>query len=140
MVNSGLGVLNKCSGWSSQAKTSFLAAVEIPSRPSSINVVGEVYSPSSHSYKSDSSIRDYIRRSGGLRNTAQSSSIFIISPNGESIALQRRMLNSETNLLPGSTIVIPRDPRPFDWIVMTKTLTPILANLATSVAAIAALD
>ena len=112
----------------------------IPSRPSSINVVGEVYSPSSHSYKSDSSIRDYIRRSGGLRNTAQSSSIFIISPNGESIALQRRMLNSETNLLPGSTIVIPRDPRPFDWIVMTKTLTPILANLATSVAAIAALD
>ena len=44
------------------------------------------------------------------------------------------------DILPGSTIVVPRDPRPFDWLVMTKTIAPILANLATSAAAIAALD
>ncbi|SVD37721.1 uncharacterized protein METZ01_LOCUS390575, partial [marine metagenome] len=40
----------------------------------------------------------------------------------------------------GSTIVIPRDPRPFDWLILTKTITPIFANLATSAAAIAAFD
>ena len=42
--------------------------------------------------------------------------------------------------MPGSTIVVPRNTRPFDWLVMAKTLTPILANLATSAAAIAAFD
>ena len=44
------------------------------------------------------------------------------------------------NLLPGSTIVIPRDPRPFDWLVMTRTIAPIFSNLATSAAAIAAIS
>ena len=42
--------------------------------------------------------------------------------------------------MPGSTIVISRDSRPFDAISLTQIITPILADLATSAAAIAAIS
>ena len=113
----------------------------IPKRPSSISVGGEVNSPSSHTFTSDINIQDYIKKAGGLRTTADSSSMYIILPNGESNLVNRRFLSRKhANLLPGSTIVVPRDPRPFDWLVMTRTIAPIFANLATSAAAIAAIS
>jgi len=112
-----------------------------PKRPSSINVVGEVFSPSSHTFKSGNPLNEYIRFSGGLRDTADKSNIFIIAPDGTSVPIRKGIFSStQRDILPGSTIVVPRDPRPFDWLVMTKTIAPILANLATSAAAIAALD
>ena len=107
----------------------------IPKRPSSVSVVGEIYTPSSHTFKSYTSVKEYIRFSGGLRQTADTSEIFIIQPNGESIGIAR-LAGRSTDLMPGSTIVVPRNTRPFDWLVMAKTLSPILANLATSAAAL----
>ena len=113
----------------------------IPQRPSSISVVGEVNSPSSHTFRSNTTIQNYIQKAGGLRSTADSSSMYIILPNGESSLVNRRYVSKRySNLLPGSTIVVPRDPRPFDWLVMTRTIAPIFANLATSAAAIAAIS
>ncbi|MCS5544117.1 MAG: SLBB domain-containing protein [SAR86 cluster bacterium] len=113
----------------------------IPKRPSSVSVSGEVFSPSSHTFKSSISIENYVNKAGGLRDTADISNMYIILPNGESSVISRRIFNNKNpNLVPGSTIVIPRDPRPFDWLVMTKTIAPIFSNLATSAAAIAAID
>ena len=67
--------------------------------------------------------------------------MYIILPNGETSPANRRIFtNRSPNILPGSTIVIPRDPRPFDWLMMTKTIAPIFSNLATSAAAIAAIS
>ena len=87
------------------------------------------------------SIENYVNKAGGLRNTADKGNMYIILPNGESSPANRRIFtNRSPNILPGSTIVIPRDPRPFDWLIMTKTITPIFANLATSAAAIAAIS
>ena len=112
-----------------------------PKRPSSINVVGEVFSPSSHTFRSGNPLNEYIRFSGGLRGTADKGNIYVIAPNGTSVPIKKGIFSSNQNdILPGSTIVIPRDPRPFDWLVLSKTITPIFANLATSAAAIAALD
>ena len=115
--------------------------IYFPKRPSTINVVGEVYTPSSHSFKSGRSLNEYIRNSGGLRNTADADNIYIIGPDGSSIQIKKGLFSSSNNnVLPGSTIVIPRTSRPFDWLVLTRSITPIFANLATSAAAIAALD
>ena len=112
-----------------------------PKRPATINVVGEVFSPSSHTFKSGNPLNEYIRFSGGLRDTADKSNIFIIAPDGSSIPIRKGIFAStQSDILPGSTIVVPRDPRPFDWLILTKTIAPIFANLATSAAAIAALD
>jgi polysaccharide biosynthesis/export protein len=34
---------------------------------------------------------------------------------------------------PGSTIVVPRDPKPFDFLATTRDISTILANLAIAV-------
>ena len=106
-----------------------------------MSVVGEIYSPSTHTFDSNISIENYVNKAGGLRATADTSNMYILLPNGESSPTNRKIFtNRSPNILPGSTIVIPRDPRPFDWLMMTKTITPIFANLATSAAAIAAIS
>ena len=83
---------------------------------------------------------DYLINSGGLNNTADKDQIFIINPNGTSYLYKPKLFGNNQNLLPGSTIVVARDSRPFDAIKITQIVTPILADLATSAAAIAAIS
>ena len=64
----------------------------------------------------------------------------MILPDGQSTLIKRTFFRSRHNILPGSTIVIPRDARPLDAVNLTEIITPILADLATSAAAIAAIS
>ena len=48
--------------------------------------------------------------------------------------------SSKHNILPGSTIVVSRESRPLDGVNLAQIITPILADLATSAAAIAAIS
>ena len=66
---------------------------------------------------------------------------YIIFPNGETKKILRRPFSTARNLLlPGCTVVVPRNPRPFDWLILTREISPILASLTTSAAAIAAIS
>lgn len=115
----------------------------VPKRPDSITVVGEVRTPSTHTFISGSKPSEYIISSGGFKDSADRNGLFLLLPNGESREISSKgMFNRSrrgTDILPGSTIVIPRDPRPFDWLVLTKNITPILAESATVIATITAL-
>ena len=85
-------------------------------------------------------VDQYLQLSGGLNDSADKDKIFIILPNGRSQLVKRSLFSSNNQILPGSTIVISRDSRPFDAINLTQIITPILADLATSAAAIAAIS
>ena len=115
----------------------------IPKRPDSITVVGEVRTPSTHTFISGTNPTEYILSSGGFKDSADKSGLFLLLPNGESKELTTKSFLSrpvrKSDILPGSTIVIPRDPRPFDWLVLTRSITPILAESATVIATIVAL-
>lgn len=112
----------------------------IPKRPSSIHVIGEVYNPSSHAYNSEYESSDYITLAGGVNPTSERKNIYVILPNGATLKPKRGYFNSGFALTPGSTIVVPRDARPFDWLILTRELAPIFSNLATSAAAISVLS
>ena len=112
----------------------------IPKRPNSISVVGEVLYSSTLGFDPSLEVSDYIDLSGGLKDSADSEKIFVILPNGRSSLVKRSLFSSTNILIPGSTIVVSRDPRPFDAINLTQIITPILADLATSAAAIAAIS
>ncbi len=112
----------------------------IPKRPNSISVVGEVLYSSTLGFDPDLGVDDYIDLSGGLKDSADREKIFIILPNGRSSLVKKTLFSSQNILIPGSTIVVSRDPRPFDAINLTSIITPILADLATSAAAIAAIS
>ena len=112
----------------------------IPGRPNDVSVVGEVLNPSSLSYKAGDSASDYIENAGGLKATADRNGIFLILPNGESQSYgSSRRFTKKPSLVPGSIIVIPRDPEPFNWLILARTITPILADTATAIATVEAL-
>ena len=112
----------------------------IPKRPSFVSIVGEVLNATTVGFNPDLTVDQYIELSGGLNDAADKDKIFVILPNGKSQLVQRSLFRSRTYILPGSTIVISRDSRPFDAISLTRIITPILADLATSAAAIAAIS
>lgn len=114
--------------------------LHVPKRPNSISVVGEVLYSSTLGFDPTQGVDEYIDLSGGLKDAADKDKIFIILPNGRSSLVKRSLFASKNVLIPGSTIVVSRDPRPFDAINITQIITPILADLATSAAAIAAIS
>ena len=114
----------------------------IPRRSMSVSVVGEVLNSASHLYQENYTARDYLDSSGGLTRGADKSKIFIIHPNGQSYLLNDKRFGraSSSVILPGSTIVVSRDPDPFDGFKLASILTPVLADLAISAASIAAIN
>ena len=114
--------------------------LHIPKRPDSVSVMGEVLNPSTLRFNPDSSIENYILKSGGMKEEADDQRIFVILPNGEGTVAKRSLFSNTNSILPGSTIIVPRSARPYDAIKLTQIITPILADLATSAAAIAAIS
>tara|TARA_A100001015_G_scaffold4286_1_gene5579 strand:- start:6203 stop:8788 length:2586 start_codon:yes stop_codon:yes gene_type:complete len=109
----------------------------IPERPSTITVSGQVLSPTSFSFNPSFKTVDYINLAGGFSEAADKSRILVIYPNGR--ASRVKSWPNHPDLSPGTTLVVPRDPNPFDWLVFSQVLFPIISNFATSAAAIAAL-
>ena len=115
--------------------------IHVPKRPSSVSVVGEVLAATSIQFYPEKKVSDYIGAAGGLNSQADRDAIYIISPDGQAELYERKYLRgSNIELIPGSTIVVSRDSRPWDAINMAQILTPIFANLAISAASIAAIQ
>jgi protein involved in polysaccharide export with SLBB domain len=113
----------------------------IPSRPTQITVVGEVVNPSSLTFNADAELEDYISNVGGLKGSADGSGIFIMLPNGETKqASSFKRVSKNTTIIPGSTIVVPRDPKPFEWLYLASTVAPILSGVALAAASLSAIS
>lgn len=105
--------------------------IHIPKRPMTVRVAGEVLSPAALQYRSGHSPQTYISQAGGYTYNADKSRTFIVYPDGSASPLGGSWARSGS-IPAGSTIVVPRDPKPFDFMDTAKDLTQILANLATT--------
>ncbi len=103
----------------------------IPKRPLSVRVSGEVLSPSTLQFIEKKSPLDYIHEAGGFTFHADKNRTFVLYPNGSAQPLQVNTWNHKPIFIPpGSTIIVPRDPKPFDFIEGAKEIGQILSNLA----------
>lgn len=103
----------------------------IPKRPLTVRVNGEVLSPASLQFRKTKKPRDYIMEAGGYTYNADDDRVFVLYPDGSAQPLQVSNWNhSAAQIPPGSTIVVPRDPKPFDFIQSAKDISQILSNLA----------
>lgn len=103
----------------------------IPKRPLTVRVDGEVLSPASLQFRRDKDPGDYIREAGGFTYHADKGRSFVIYPDGSAQPLKASLWNHDAVMIPpGSTIVVPRDPKPFDFIESAKDVSQILSNLA----------
>ncbi len=103
----------------------------IPKRSLTVRVSGEVLSPASLQFRDGKKPLDYIHEAGGFSFNADTDRAFVLYPDGSAQPLQVSSWNYNPVFVPpGSTIVIPRDPKPFDFVESAKDITQILSNLA----------
>lgn len=105
----------------------------IPKRSLTVRVRGEVLSSAALQFREKKSPLDYINEAGGFTFDADKDRTFVLYPDGSAQPLQVSSWNYNPAMIPpGSTIVVPRDPKPFDFIQSAKDVSQILSNLAIS--------
>jgi polysaccharide export outer membrane protein len=120
-------------------------ALYVQVRSQSVNVIGEVYVPTSHLYTPEQSYESYINKSGGFRALADKDRAYIVRANG-SVSIPSNndgfwFTSQQENVavMPGDTIVVPFDSNNVDNLTLWTNATQILYQLAVAVAAIGSL-
>jgi protein involved in polysaccharide export with SLBB domain len=112
----------------------------MPKRPFYVAVSGEVLNPTSLQFRAGATPADYIKEAGGFSQDAEDDSTFVVLPNGEAEPVKTSFWNfTPVQVPPGSTIIVPKDLRPFDLTTFLKDSTQILSQLAISAASLAIL-
>lgn len=113
-------------------------AVYYPQRPSTVLVSGEVLNQGAQQFISGQSARKYLRNAGGTTQIADSGRTFLLLPNGTAQPLHLAAWDfRDDKIPPGSTIIVPRDLRPMDWLDLTTNVTQVLSQVAITAASLA---
>jgi protein involved in polysaccharide export with SLBB domain len=114
----------------------------VPKRPSTVTVSGEVLNPGAFQYRRGLPYSDYVRMAGGATQSADDDRTFIVFPDGSSAPIDSSWFSfdSRGDIPAGSTIVVPRDLRPFNWTQFLKDVTQIASQLALTAASLSVLN
>ncbi len=105
--------------------------IYMPRRPLNVRVGGEVLSPASLQFRKGKDADTYIDEAGGTTYFADKDRAFVVYPDGSAKPLAISAWKQSINMIPpGSTIIVPRDPKPFDFLESAETISTILANIA----------
>ena len=112
--------------------------IAIPKRPNEVTVVGSILNPGSLQFRSGWRASDYVRASGGTQRFADPSRAFIVLPNGQSTAAGlSAWQQGGPPVPPGSLVVVPQDPSPYETWGFVRDLTQVLGQVSVSAAALA---
>ena len=117
----------------------------VPSKPSTVNVVGAVYDQNSFLFRDSREVRSYLRLAGGPTKSADGGDSFIIQADGSVVSRHSRNgvfgnTFATMRLNAGDTVVIPEKvPRP-SGLRNFISYTQIFSQLALGAAAIAVLQ
>lgn len=111
----------------------------IPKRPNFVSIAGDVLNPGTVPFIGGKRAKDYITDAGGLHETAAKGRVFVVLPNGlaRPTSAGGWLGTKKVQIPPGSTVVVPIDGSPFDWLQMTRDMTQILGQLSLTAASIA---
>jgi len=115
----------------------------VPTYKDEVSVVGQVYSPSSHLYRSDRAALDYINLSGGTKELAMREHTYVVQANGEVMTARSSKsswgwLGSPANVevTPGSTIYVPLSVDRINAREFSESWIELVYKLAISAASI----
>jgi polysaccharide export outer membrane protein len=116
--------------------------VFIPKKPNYVLLIGDVLNPTALQFTSGKKVGQYLREAGGIQSTGDKGKVFVVYPNGAAKPVHTSSwgFGSSASIPPGSTVVVPKDPMPFDALSFTKDITQILSQLAISAASIAVIS
>ena len=105
--------------------------LHIPKRTLTVRVSGEVMNSANLLFHESKDVDDYLNEAGGLSYYADKGRVFIVYPDGSAQPLRGSWSSHKTSMvIPGSTIIVPRDPKPFNFMDSFKDITQILTNMA----------
>ena len=111
--------------------------IHMPKRPNHVTVSGEILNPAAIQFRAGNSADEYIGAAGGVTRVADDGRTFVILPNGEAKSISVSSWNfTSVHIPPGSTIVVPRDPKPFDLLTFSTSIADILSKLAITAASL----
>jgi polysaccharide biosynthesis/export protein len=117
----------------------------IPRTPQSINVLGQVYNPTSIIYEQGKSASYYLNKAGGSTKDAEDGEMYIVKTDGSVISRQQTSFgfrwddNADTwnfgtflstKLEPGDTLIVPQQLERIAWMREIKDITTILSQIA----------
>lgn len=111
----------------------------IPKRIQEVTILGEVQSPTSHVYRPGLTRDDYIAKSGGITQKADSKRIYVVRVNGDVVSGERRgwfRRSQSIEIHPGDTIVVPLDTERVRALPLWQAVTTIIYNLAVALLAV----
>lgn len=129
--------------------------ITVPKRPVSVNVLGEVYSPTAIIYSPHQTVQGYLQGAGGTTQNADVEHIFVVRADGEILtdqglrdqgkgrlfpllpAFQGGLMDA--TLEPGDTVYVPEQLIYFDKLKYWTSVTQIVANTATGLGILALL-
>ena len=116
-------------------------SIFIPRKTNNIHVLGEVRNPSTISYVENMTISDAIKFGGNYTEFADTNNLVVVDPNGSINFINNRWgMTSNNSLQPGSIIYIPREIGEIEGIDKWAIYTPIIGNIALSLASLASLN
>lgn len=97
--------------------------LQIPSRPSTVQVIGAVQREGTLVFRPDQRVTDYLMQAGGATRSADLASAYILRADGSVLSRRQSAWLISTfeseRLMPGDAIVVPED---FDQTSWTRTL------------------
>jgi polysaccharide export outer membrane protein len=116
--------------------------IYIPKRPSTVSVSGEVLNPGSFQYRPAMTLDDYVEQAGGYSKVAEDDETFIILPDGSARTPSSNLLSffGSDPIPPGSTIVVPPNPAPFNTMVFLTQISQIFSQVAIAAASLSVIS
>jgi protein involved in polysaccharide export with SLBB domain len=113
----------------------------VPSRPSTVNVIGTVYEQASFIYEEDYRTGDYLKKAGGPTRSADRSHMFVVRADGSVISRRvGTVLFSKSfdslQMYPGDTLVVPTYINRSTFVRNLLDWSQILSNFGLGAAAI----
>ena len=114
----------------------------MPKRPNSVLVIGDVLNPGSLQFVAGTRVENYIRQAGGYQRSADESRVFLVYPNGvaQQIEAGTWTFAPPTQVPPGSTIVVPKDPAPLGGLFLVREFTSLISQIAVTAASLAVIS
>jgi len=127
-------------------------ALEIPPRPNIINVMGQVYNPTTLVYQAGAAdVETYLSKAGGPTRDAEESDMYIIKVDGSVYSRQQASFGFKwsdesrkwslgsfmaASMDPGDTLVVPQKLEQTAWLRDIKEITTIISQIALSAATV----
>ena len=107
----------------------------IPKRPSHVSVIGSVYNEVSAVYAPYKTPRNYISEAGGTSKIADSKNVYMVLPNGQSEPIGE-IDSANVIIPPGAVLIVPPRVDKLSPLGISRVVSDILSNIATSLLAI----